>query len=344
MKPASLPQYEAATRAQLPPVELVREGLWSIPFAMPHGHIKYSLGYLVDDFSGALHIVDPGWPTDENWAVLNAVTRSLGKTVDDIATVIATHLHPDHLGMAGRIRERSGAVVVLHATEDDAATEIRSATSRARDSKRLDDWGVPVERRAELGVSGDREWPTVHLGADIRIGDSERLPIPGRTITALLTPGHTSGHVSLHDADMGVIMTADHVMPTVHGGLGLGGSSGTNPIADYLLSLRRISEFDDCEVAPGHEYRFHGLAERCATAAEHHLRRTREVLAAIETHGDATVWEIASCLNWTAGWENLRGDYAVLALAQTEMHVDFIRSDAAAPFLGPVGMEARTTG
>lgn len=333
MKPASAAQYETAKQRLVPPVELVREGLWSIPFAMPHGHITYSLGYLFDDFSGSLHIVDPGWPTEQNWTTLNAVLRSLGRTVDDIATVIATHLHPDHLGMAARIREQSGAAVVLHATEDDAAMKIRSATTRSRDAKVLAAWGVPSERHAELGTEGEQEWPTVHLGADVRIEDGDRLPLSGREVVALLTPGHTAGHVSLQDKDTGIILTADHIMPRSHGGLGLGGVSATNPLADYLHSLRRMAEFDDCEVAPGHEYRFRGLADRCTSAAEHHLRRTREVLAALEAHTGATIWDIASSLNWAAGWEKLRGDYAVLALAQTQMHVDFIRSGAAASFL-----------
>jgi hypothetical protein len=81
-------------------------------------------------------------------------------------------------------------------------------------------------------------------------------------------------------------------------------------------------------------YVFHGLAARCATTAEHHLRRSREVAERLRIDGDPTVWQVASELTWTAGWANLNGFYLLSALAQTAMHLEFVRSDASARFLG----------
>src|SRR5699024_2100119 len=116
---------------------------------------------------------------------------------------------------------------------------------------------------------------------DQRVRDADLLPIPSREVEVAWTPGHTGGHVCLVERATEVIFTADHVLPGINSGLGLGGVSPTNPIADYVAALERVAQFDPFVVAPGHEYRFRGLAERAEVLREHHLKRAREVEAAM---------------------------------------------------------------
>lgn len=309
-------------------------GIRALQVAMPGGHIPYSLCYLIDDASGRVHIVDPGWPSDDNWASLTRALRASGHDVDDIASVIVTHLHPDHLGMADRVRAASGASLVLHEREQAALVTMAGRAPAESAEHRFDVWGVPAERVPELDLTAERPPMDAQLPADVLVTDGELLDIPGRAIRVVLTPGHTPGHICLVDAEDGLVFTGDHVLPTINPGLGLGGETATNPIGDYLTSLERIAVFDQHQVCPGHEYVFRGLAARCATTAEHHLRRSREVAERLRIDGDPTVWQVASELTWTAGWANLNGFYLLSALAQTAMHLDFVRSDASARFLG----------
>ncbi len=309
-------------------------GIRALRVAMPGGHIPYSLCYLIEDARGGLHIVDPGWSSDDNWASLARALAASGHTVDDIASVVVTHLHPDHLGMADRVRAASGATLVLHEREQAALQAMAGRAPAESPEHRFDAWGVPPDRLAELDVTAGRPPMDAPQGADVLVTDGEVLDIPGRAIQAVLTPGHTPGHICLVDAHDGLVFTGDHVLPTIHPGLGLGGETATNPIGDYLGSLERIAEFDDLEVCPGHEYVFRGLAARCATTAEHHLRRSREVATRLRIDGDPTVWQVASELTWTAGWANLNGFYLLSALAQTAMHLEFVRSEASARYLG----------
>ena len=134
-----------------------------------------------------------------------------------------------------------------------------------------------------------------------------------------MDPGHTPGHLCLHDEDAGLLFTGDHVLPTINSGLGLGGPTASNPIADYLAGLRRVSALGGLAL-PGHEHPFTGLPERCDALAEHHLRRAREVAA----HPGGTVWDVARTLTWTGGWEGLRGFTLLSALSQTALHRDFV--------------------
>ena len=137
-------------------------------------------------------------------------------------------------------------------------------------------------------------------------GQVDHLQHPGLAIEVLHTPGHTTGSICLRLPEERLLLTGDHVLPAIHPGLGLGGSSDRNPVAEYLDSLGRVVGHDDHEVLPGHNYRFTGLAERAAATAAHHRRRTDEVAAALERTPDASVFEVASVLTWTAGWQRLR--------------------------------------
>jgi len=336
LEPTNAKQYQAYARDMIPDPDRVRDGIWSIPMAMPNPHLPYNLCYLVEDAVGRLHVIDPGWHTDENWSRLQRQLGTIGRQVGDIATIVATHLHPDHLGMAERIRSACDAGLVLLKREDEAARALAAASSAtAATTDQMDEWGVPEFRRAEVASVGRRREAPRFPEADIRLDDGQYLPIVGREFQVIHTPGHTPGHMCIRSGEDGLIITGDHVLPTIHAGLGLGGTTSTNPIADYLAALDRVAEFDGDEIAPGHEFRFRGLAARCQSTAEHHVRRTREVADALADDAGASTWEIASRLTWTAGWENLTDFYLLSALTQTQMHATFVLSGAAEQYLQP---------
>lgn len=328
LQATSQAQLAATTSGALASLEQVRDDVWALPLPMPGGHIPFSLCYLVVDEKGAVHVVDPGWDSDENLRIIVASLTQLGKIIGDVVSITVTHLHPDHLGMAKRLRGESGAPVALHRQEQFAIEQLIMESTRARDeSFPFAEWGVPEGRRPELESVALEHSRIAAFTADILLDDGERLNIPGRELVVIHTPGHTVGHISLRDAAQHLLFTGDHVLPVIYPGLGLGGSSNSNALRDYLDSLDGVARFDDHEVLPGHEFRFNGLAERCEAIAAHHLRRSRQVADALAGNPDASVWEIASTLTWTAGWGNLRGFYAYSALSQTAMHVDYLRQE-----------------
>src|ERR1700716_4196221 len=101
------------TLGPLPPVEQVRPGLWSLPVPIPNNPLRYVLVYVFDTRRGP-YLVDAGWNTDDSYAVLCAGLTEAGFTIGDVQGVLVTHIHPDHYGLAGRVREASGAWVALH--------------------------------------------------------------------------------------------------------------------------------------------------------------------------------------------------------------------------------------
>ena len=335
MQPTSQAQFDDAMADRVPTPDEVRPGIWSIPLPMQQPGNPFSLCYLIAGDDGSLHLIDTGYDGDENWALFRRALDGFGLALDDIASVFVTHLHPDHLGMTERLRAVGARIGMLRREQRGLAAV--AAGGLTPPAGLLEGWGVPPERMAELNIplGADlvaRGIPTI----DVTYEPGDMLDVPGREIQVLWTPGHTAGSASLVDAAEGLVYTGDTVLPKIFSGLGLGdrgldGAPGgippTNPIADYLESLTSLARYDDFEVAPGHGYRFRGLIERNAQLAEHHLHRSRAAAAIIRADPDATVWEVASRLRWTAGWQNLRSFYLLSALSQTVLHLDFAKTN-----------------
>ena len=276
MTATSAEQFASASTGEVPPLEQVRHDVWALGVAMPGDRIAFSLCYLLRDADGGIHIIDPGWDSAANWAALETALAALGSSAAAVKSTIGTHRHPDHMGMAERVRGASGARVVLHEAESSSAGPVRQ-TSLTDLEAQLDEWAVPHRRRPEFRPIISRGPLNLPLGIDVTVTDGQRLDIPGFDLVATLTPGHTLGHMCLRDDARRLMFTGDHVLPTMHGGLGLGGRGRANPLGDYLDSLARVAAYPDHEAFPGHGYRFTDLAGRANEHAEHHLKRSREV-------------------------------------------------------------------
>lgn len=78
-------------------------------------HVNY---YLVEDDQGrSLTLVDGGMPA--HWSQLRATLQRLGRTPSDVAAVVLTHSHVDHVGFSERLRRSGGARVWAHAADAD---------------------------------------------------------------------------------------------------------------------------------------------------------------------------------------------------------------------------------
>lgn len=314
-------------------VEQVTDGVWALPLPIPPGHMPYTLSYLIEDDRGGVHLVDPGWNSDDNLSTLGVALRRIGRGWGDVGSIIVTHLHPDHIGLAGRVRELHDVPIVLHRAEQAAQHTLAQLGSRPNHAAdELVRWGVPPERFDEVHGYATRA-PRVVVDGDILVDHGEVLPVPGRSIRVLHTPGHTPGHICLHDGSAGLLFTGDHVLPTVVPGIGLGGPVDYNPLERYLYGMAEMERYDDCEVLPGHGHRFRGLGERAGQIARQHLGRTAEVARLLDDGEPGSTWDTAARLTWSRGWQNLTRHYLIAALRQTELHVRLVRDGRHAALL-----------
>ena len=72
--------------------------------------------YLIEGNKGWL-LVDTGWDDPKTFEVFEDEIKKIGISFQDISQIIVTHFHYDHLGLAGKLRQVSGATVALHQKE-----------------------------------------------------------------------------------------------------------------------------------------------------------------------------------------------------------------------------------
>jgi glyoxylase-like metal-dependent hydrolase (beta-lactamase superfamily II) len=152
----------------------------------------------------AVTLVDAAWPRDA--ALVTGSLARIGRRPEDVAVILLTHAHRDHLGTAAELRHRYGMPVRTHVAE----------AAHAR--------GEVIEEISKRTLVSKLWRPTVmlfvanvvwHGGARAtRVADVETfdegapLDVPGRPIP-VATPGHTSGHCSFHLPDQGVVIAGD---------------------------------------------------------------------------------------------------------------------------------------
>ena len=341
--------YGVAVPPSVPPTEAVRPGVWSIGVPFPDNPLGYTLVYLLESDRGPV-LVDAGWDDDESWAALVEGFRAAGTDVSECLGVLVTHVHPDHHGLSGRVREASDAWVAMH--EHDAATvEHLSHAMRQDDRPRLTSPDFSDELTAVLLDAGATEGelaaapaPTVSRRArrfrpmaapDRTVDDGARVDVPGWDITAVWTPGHTPGHLCFHVPEHRMLLSGDHVLPTItpHISISRRDRAG-DPLGDFLDSLQKVARLDATEVLPAHRHRFGDLGQRVDDITRHHL----DHLVAIEAllaDGPASLWQIAARLTWNRPWDQYPLALRRSAVNETAAHLRYLtRRQRAVRFKG----------
>jgi glyoxylase-like metal-dependent hydrolase (beta-lactamase superfamily II) len=335
-------QKQAWADNVLPPVEQVRPGLWSIPVPIPDNPLRYVLVYALELDGGGVAIVDAGWDTDEAWDALAAGLATAGGSVADVRAVLITHIHPDHYGLAGRVREASGAWIGLH--PDDAVM----LDSRYGDSDALldamfhflADSGVPAEKLPDLAFASMAMKSMVTMAEpDILFEDGQVVDLPGWPLHTVWTPGHSPGHVCFHSSEQRLLLSGDHVLPRITPNISFHAQQFPNPLGDYLESLAKVRDLESDEVLPGHEYRFADLGSRVDEITAHHADRLDEIVDVIRARPGSTAWEITLQLHWSRPWDDIRSFMQRQANGETVAHCVLlelngrVRREGAAPAL-----------
>ena len=303
----------------------VLPGLFQFKVPIPNNPLGWVLPYLVPGDDGYT-LVDCGWNTPEAFAALEEELKEVSVTFDDIRRLLVTHVHPDHYGMAGRIKDVCNAEVIIHQRERDF---IRSRYRNPEQLlERMAGWlvenGVPKNEMTELQQASmpARAFVTP-VEPDSVLWGGETLDFGRYTFEVYWTPGHSPGHLCFYERKQRFILTGDHVLPSITPNVSLHPQQMGNPLGDYLASLRRLETLDVERVLPAHEYEFKDLRGRVNEIVEHHAARLDEMLAIVGDEG-ATAYDVASGIVWTTGtYETFSFWMRRAAISETLAHLEY---------------------
>jgi glyoxylase-like metal-dependent hydrolase (beta-lactamase superfamily II) len=289
-----------------------------LPIDMPGlGHVNT---YALVDSEGVA-LVDPGVPGEDSWNALLVRLKKAGIPLERVHTAIITHSHFDHFGGSSQLAEEAGAGILAHASfstwggdiECDDPTHDHGDPS-FREPKAFTGttpWGTKhegppkhvLDELSRKRPSGRRVFEPPHVTKRVKHGDVVQLA--GRDWFVHHTPGHTIDHVCFHDPTEGVLLSGDHVLPTItpH----IGGATTGDPLEDFFASLEAIGRTPGVNIVlPAHGHPFDDLPGRVKSIHEHHLERLdklREVAG--ELDGWASVVEFSHHLFRERSWGHM---------------------------------------
>ncbi len=309
-----------------------------LPISMPGlGHVNC---YVLEDERG-IAVVDPGLPGEDSWGHLVDRLARAGYVVDDVHTVVITHSHPDHFGGAMRLHHETGAEIVTHETfrtifdtsdlddhEDSEELDVNSADDRNAAMERYfakpSPWGGRragpspefMERMRKAGGSAGSIFATPRPTQPLV--DGQTIKLARREWVAMHTPGHTYDHLCLYDPEFGVVLTGDHVLPSITPHIS-GLTPQADPLAQFFDSLRRMAAMADVSIAlPAHGHPFEDLGGRAEHIIEHHEERLDVIRDARADLPNGTVADFMRVLFKERSWGEM-------AESETYAHLEHLR-------------------
>ncbi|NQT48081.1 MAG: MBL fold metallo-hydrolase [Chloroflexi bacterium] len=255
--------------------------------------------YLIEGGDGWL-MVDTGWDIGHTFTVLRRQLEEIGVGFGDISRIIITHFHPDHYGLAGRVKELSKGKVYLHQIEQDFIhsryISMDDLLEKMANLLRLH--GVPAEelprlQRASMDV---RKFVLPSL-ADITLHGGETISNGSFDFQVIWTPGHSPGHVCLYEPNHKILLSGDHLLPTIFSNVGLHPQSGDKPLDNYLRSLQVVEQLEVDLVLPAHEHVFDNMKQRIKEIQRHHEERKAAIIDVL-VHGARTAYEVSFRIPW----------------------------------------------
>lgn len=319
-------------------VEVAEGVLWMrLPLPMRLDHVN---AYALADADGWT-VVDTGFDTNRTRAIWRRLLSG-PLAGAPVARVLATHQHPDHIGLAGWFVEQHGAELWTSRTAWLFARMLALDVQERATPQQIDFWrraGMDEDRLAQRAA--ERPWNTADVVHPLPLGyrrlrDGQTLRLGGRGWTVVTGEGHAAEHLTLWSDSDNLVIGGDQLLPGISPNLGVYPTEpGADPVGDWLDSCARMAARAEERhlVLPGHKLPFTGLPQRLAQLAENHESALRRLAGALAQSPRTAV----GCFDLLFGRRIGDGEYG-LALVEAVAHLNALQARGQA---WPVGTDAQ---
>jgi len=222
---------------------------------------------IMDGDEGAL--IDAGFPDDQSFNTRMEWLRSIPDL--NLKYIVITHHHFDHSSGAARLREATGAKIVMH--KDEAPL-----LERAAKEEMPSDVEVPADRKEWVERTAAWRKESAKAGVDQTVEDGDTLSIGSLTLRLVHSPGHTAGHLSPFLEEGKVLFAGDNV-------LGIGTTVVPPPphgdMFDYIASLKKMQSLNAEIMCCGHGPAVREPNRKLQELIDHRHEREEQILALV---------------------------------------------------------------
>lgn len=322
-------RYVDVARPAAGEMRAVAPGVWWLRFPLPFrlNHVNI---WVLDDGEDAVTVIDAGLgdqPSKDLWEKILSGPLA-GKKINRI---IATHYHPDHIGLCGWLMEKTGAVFASGLADwlyarvlAEPQTPAAEAAAELFYRRAGADAGLTDYALGRGGAYRSLVGPIPTTLERLRVGDE--LTIGGRDWRVVHTAGHTPEPISLYCAELNVLIVGDQVLPRISPNISVTpGEPEADPLADFLSSfddLRRLPV--DVLTLPSHDAPYYGLHARLDQLETLHADRLADIAELCRRPMNARpmdAWRLMEA-TFSAGLDTHQ---QMFALGETVAHLNRLR-------------------
>lgn len=340
-------------------------GLHQLKTPMAGPALPYIMPYAFTGGDGVT-LFDAGFGTPQAIETMTKELAILGYAPQDVRRLFISHAHPDHIGMAGWIKEQAPDCQIIMLEREWQWVQARWLDNESW-TRLSDEWlvrhgvsqvdidaaheagalaptspavkpGQPASEQAAGGPRGGAPGGPGGPGGgmrwvepDVKLQDGEVVEFDGWKLRAVWTPGHTPGHMCMYEPNHRLMFTGDHVLPYISPNVSLhADQEGTSPLSDFRASLKKVASFDTRCALPAHEFTIADLKSRCSILLHHHDDRLNEVREAIGP-GEASGRAISENVHWNTGpFDDFNLFMKRSALGETLAHLRLLEDEGRA--------------
>ncbi len=222
--------------------------------------------FLISD-GGEHAIIDSGFGDDESFEKRMTALRELG--AEKLKYIIITHHHYDHSSGAHRLREATGAQIVVHANEEELLLKPELETG---------DMEIPEDQKEAREMAKKWRAEAAKAVPDVRVQDGDVLRIGSLHLRCVHAPGHTAGHLCSYLEEDDVLFAGDNVLgvgtaaigPPPHGDMG-----------EYVRSLKKMQSVNAGLLAPGHGPLVQDPNRKLQELIDHRQQREEQIVSLV---------------------------------------------------------------
>lgn len=253
-----------------------------LPFTLNHINL-----WLLED--------DDGWAVVDTGVASSAVKdlwRQIFKTGlngKPVTRLFVTHLHPDHVGLAGWFTRKWQIELEMSRTDFLQCRNLVLDTGRDAPEEAVSFYRAAGFNEAQLEQYRKRFGgfgAAVSRLPDVfrRVKEGDTFTIGGRVWQAIIGTGHAPEHVCLYCPEANILISGDQLLPRISSNISVHPTEAyEDPLNDWLTSCAKLKNLlpEDVLVLPAHNEPFYGAHLRLQDLIDEHeenLARLQEML------------------------------------------------------------------